>query len=81
MFTKIRSDKRMLDWATRPDDLNNLLRELKTGMDVHLACEIKSLEEIDTDPERNPVFFRSGHFRIRHTPTERARLRQYLLAT
>lgn len=80
MFTKVRSDRGVLDWATRPDDLNNLLREMKGGMDVHLACEVKSLDEIDVDPERNPILFRSGHFRIRHTPGERARLRQYLLA-
>ena len=80
MFVKIRSDKGMLDWATRPDDLNNLLREMKNMMDVHLACEVKSLEEVSEDPERNPILFRSGHFRIRHTPAERARLRKYLLA-
>ncbi|MCX7819422.1 MAG: DUF4159 domain-containing protein [Kiritimatiellae bacterium] len=80
MFTKLRSPHGMLDWATRPDDLNNLLREMKSSMDVHLACEVKSLEEVDPNPERNPILFRSGHFRIRHTPAERARLRQYLLA-
>lgn len=80
MFTKLRSEHGMLDWATRPDDLNNLLRDMKASMDIHLASEVKSLDEIDPDPERNPIMFRSGHFRIRHTPAQRARLRQYLLA-
>ncbi len=80
MFTKLRSEHGMLDWATRPDDLNNLLRDMKASMDIHLASEVKSLDEIDPDPERNPILFRSGHFRIRHTPAQRARLRQYLLA-
>ena len=79
MFTKIKSDKGLLDWASRPDDVNNLLKGMKSMMDVHLSCEAKSLAEIDTNAERNPILYRTGHFRITHSPEERARLRQYLL--
>src|SRR5712671_6836534 len=29
MFTKIKSDRGLLDWASRPNDLNNLLKSMK----------------------------------------------------
>ena len=79
MFTKLKSQYAMVDWAARPNDLNNLLKNMKTMIDVDFSSEIKSLSEIDTNPEKNPILYRTGHFHFKLTPDERARLRQYLL--
>jgi hypothetical protein len=79
MFTKIRSQFAMVDWAARPNDLNNLLKNMKGMIDVDFASEVKSLDEIDTNPERNPILYRSGHFHFTLTTAQRARLREYLL--
>lgn len=79
MFTKIKSEHGPLDWASRPNDLNNLLKSMKGMMDVDFSMEAKSLAELDTNPEKNPILYRTGHFRITHTPEERRRLRDYLI--
>jgi hypothetical protein len=79
MFTKIRSDLGPLDWAARPNDLNNLLRGMKRMIDVNFASEVKHLREVDVDPDRNPILYRSGHFHFFLKPPERERLRTYLL--
>jgi hypothetical protein len=79
MFTKIRSNLPPIDWAARPNDLNNLLKSMKSMINVDFACEIKTLAEVDTNPERNPILYRSGHFHFTWTAAERTRLRQYLL--
>ena len=79
MFTKLTSARGVLDWATRPNDLNNLLKGMKGMVDVNFASEVKSLSEIDTDPEKNPILYRSGHFHFEFTQAERDRLRKYLL--
>ncbi|MCS7048991.1 MAG: hypothetical protein NZ483_06840 [Verrucomicrobiae bacterium] len=62
MFTKIRSDRGVIDWAARPNDLNNLLKALKDMINVHFSMEVKSFSEISEDPERNPILYRTGHF-------------------
>ena len=80
MFTKIRSNLPPIDWAARPNDLNNLLKSLKGMIDVDFTCEIKSLGEVDPNPEKNPILYRTGHFHFTFTPEERQKLRQYLLA-
>lgn len=79
MFTKLKSDQGLVDWASRPNDLNNLLKSMKQLMDVDFACEAKSLAEITTDPEKNPILYRSGHFHFKLSDAERKRLREYLL--
>ncbi len=79
MFTKLKSNRGLVDWAARPDDLNNLLKSMKGMMDVNFACEAKSLAEISTDPEKNPILYRSGHFHFELSPAERKALREYLL--
>jgi len=79
MFVKIRSDRGVLDWAARPNDLNNLLKSLKDMINVHFSMEVKSFAEVDIDPEKNPILYRTGHFHFTLTPAERAKLRQYLL--
>lgn len=79
MFTKIRSDRGVIDWAARPNDLNNLLKALKDMINAHFSMEVKSFREISEDPERNPILYRTGHFHFFLSPAERQRLRQYLL--
>ena len=80
MFVKLKSQYGMLDWASRPNDLNNLLKEMKGKINVNFANECKSLSDVSTDPDKNPIIYRSGHFHFSFTPAERKRLREYLLA-
>lgn len=79
MFTKIKSNRGLVDWAARPDDLNNLLKSMKGMMDVNFACEAKTLAEVSTDPEKNPILYRTGHFHFELSAAERKNLREYLL--
>jgi hypothetical protein len=79
LFTKLTSPYGPLDWATRPNDLNNLLKSMKEMINVHFALDVKSVDEVDVDPDRNPILYRSGHFHFSFTPAQRERLRQYLL--
>lgn len=64
LFTKLTSRYGTVDWATRPRDLHNLLKGMKDMIDVDFRHDIRGLNEIDTDPERNPILYRSGHFRF-----------------
>jgi len=66
-------------WNATPNDVNNLLKSMAEQVDAHYHMEIKTLREIRTDPEFNPVLFRSGHYRFDYTDGERAKLREYLL--
>ncbi|MDD5707890.1 MAG: hypothetical protein PHR35_18385 [Kiritimatiellae bacterium] len=50
MFTKLTSPHGELDWAARPNDLNNLLKALKGMGDVDFACEVRSFAEVDANP-------------------------------
>ncbi len=80
MFVKIKSQYGLIDWASRPNDLGNLLKGMKKNIDVNFALECKSLSEVSTNPEHNPILYRSGHFHFALTPAERQRLREYLLS-
>jgi hypothetical protein len=79
MFTKLSSDRGMVDWNSRPNDLNNLLKSMKQLINVDFSMEVKSIDEISTDPEKNPILYRSGHFHFAFTPEQRQTLRTYLL--
>jgi pimeloyl-ACP methyl ester carboxylesterase len=79
MFTKISSDRGMVDWNARPNDLNNLLKSMKQLINVDFSMEVKSIDEVSTDPQKNPILYRSGHFHFAFTPEERQNLRTYLL--
>lgn len=79
MFTKLTSQYGEIDWAARPNDLNNLLKSLKGMADVDFACEAKSFAEVNADPEQNPILYRTGHFHFSLSPAEQAKLREYLL--
>lgn len=80
MFTKLTSPYGELDWNTRPNDLNNLLKSLKGMADVDFTHEHKAFEEVDANPEQNPILYRSGHFHFFLSDAERQKLREYLLA-
>ena len=79
MFTKLTSEYGEIDWNARPNDLNNLLNSLKAMADVNYDCENKSFAQINTDPEQNPILYRSGHFHWHLNTAEKAKLREYLL--
>ncbi len=64
LFTKLSSPYGTIDWASRPNDLGNLLKNMKEMVDVDFRHDVRSLSEIDLDPEKNPVLYRSGHFRF-----------------
>jgi hypothetical protein len=67
-------------WNATPNDVNNLLKNLKDFADINYNMDVKGLGEISADPERNPVLFRSGHYNFSYTPEERKKLRDYMLA-
>ena len=67
-------------WNATPNDVNNLLKSMKGKIDADYAMNIKSLSEVDTDPEKNPILYRSGHYNFSYSPAERKKLREYLLA-
>ena len=79
LFTKLRTEH-LRDWAATPNDINNLLRRMKETIGVDYAMEVKSLDEVDPDPEKNPILFRSGHYHFEFSPQQRERLRTLLLA-
>ena len=67
-------------WNATPNDVNNLLKSMAEQVDVHYHMEIKSLGEVGTNPEYNPVLYRTGHYSFAYSDRERAKLRAYLLA-
>lgn len=67
-------------WNATPDDVNGLLKSMKQRADVDYSMQIKSLDEVDPDPEKNPVLFRSGHYNFSYTPEQREKLRAFMLA-
>lgn len=67
-------------WNATPNDVNNLLKGMKQQTDANFQMDIRTLVEVSDDPEKNPVLYRSGHYRFSYTPAERAKLRKYLLA-
>ena len=79
MFTKLTSQYGEQDWNARPNDLNNLLKSLKDMSEVDYDFEAKSFGEIDVDPDRNPILYRSGHYHWSLNAEERGKLREYLL--
>jgi hypothetical protein len=78
LFTKIKTEQ-LLDWSATPNDVNNLLKRMKGMMDVSFSMDVKTMAEVDPDPEKNPILYRSGHYHFKYTAEERAKLRKYLL--
>ena len=79
IFTKIKSERGTVDWAARPNDLNNLLKSMKQLINVDFSMEVKSIEEVDTNPDSNPILYRTGHFHFEFTQAQRDKLREYLI--
>lgn len=79
MFVKIQSKYGTVDWASRPNDLGNLLKGMKSKIDVNFHFECKPFAEVNTDPEKNPILYRCGHFHFSLSEPERQKLREYLL--
>ena len=67
-------------WNATPNDINNLLKGMKDQVDADYHMDIRTLAEVDTNPENNPILYRSGHYNFSYTPAEREKLRKYLLA-
>jgi hypothetical protein len=67
-------------WNATPNDVNNLLKEMKGQIDANFQMDIRTLDEVSEDPEKNPVLYRSGHYHFSYTPVQREKLRKYLLA-
>ena len=66
-------------WNATPSDVNNLLKRMKSQTDANFQMEIRTLEQVNENPEQNPVLFRSGHYHFSYSPREREKLRKYLL--
>jgi len=79
MLTKLKTDQ-LLDWAATPNDVNNLLAKMKAMINVDYVTEVKTLAEASTDPEGNPLLFRSGHYHFEFSQGEREKLRKFMLA-
>ena len=67
-------------WNATPNDINNLLKGMKDSASADFRMDIRKLNEISADPEKNPVLYRSGHYRFAFTEAERQLLREYMLA-
>jgi len=66
-------------WNATPNDVNNLLKSMKDMIGVNYNMQIRSLDEVSSDPGKNPILFRSGHYNFEYTPAQRKRLREYML--
>jgi hypothetical protein len=68
-----------IKWNATPNDINNLLKNLKDLADINYNMDARSLDQCSPDPEQNPVLFRTGHYNFSYTPEQRAKLREFLL--
>ena len=67
------------DWATNPDDTNNLLRWMSKELNVNFTSTNIPANQVPNDPREIPVLYRTGHLAFEFTPDMRARLRAYLM--
>jgi hypothetical protein len=67
-------------WNATPNDVNNLLKQMKQQVDANFQMDVRTLGEVSTDPEKNPVLYRSGHYNFSYSAAEREKLREYLLS-
>jgi hypothetical protein len=72
--------QRDVTWNATPNDVNNLMKSMKNMIGVSYKTQVASLEEVDVDPARNPILYRSGHYNFTYTDAQRKRLREYALA-
>ena len=79
MYVKIKENDSLIKWAAVPNDINNLMKTMKELMDVNFSCEVKSLGEVDTDPDKNPILYKTGNYHFSLSDVERQRMREYLV--
>ena len=66
-------------WNATPNDVNHLLKNLKDIADINYNMDVRRLNQVSVDPEKNPVLFRSGHYNFDYTVDQRRKLREFLL--
>jgi hypothetical protein len=66
-------------WNATPNDVNNLLKSMKSMIGVSYKTQVSSLEELDSDPAKNPILYRSGHYNFSYSDAQRKKLRAYAL--
>lgn len=66
-------------WNSTPNDINNLMKSVKGLIDADYSMEVKTLGEINPDPEQNPVLYYTGHYNYEFTPQQREMLRKFML--
>ncbi|MFC1497882.1 DUF4159 domain-containing protein [Verrucomicrobiota bacterium] len=67
-------------WNATPNDINNLLKSLKKLEGINGTTEIKTIAEVDANPEKNPIIYYSGHYNYEFAEGDRKMLREYMLA-
>ena len=75
VFTLSAQDEYDRDWNATPNDVNNLLKSMKDMIDVNYSVQVATLSEVDADPARNPILYRSGHYNFSYSEGQRQRLR------
>ena len=68
-----------LDWATDPNDINNLLVWMQARLKINFSYEEKPLSQVKLDAARLPMLYRTGHNAFTFSPKERTALRDYIL--
>jgi hypothetical protein len=68
-----------LDWATDPNDINNLLLWMQTRLKINFSFEEKPLGQVKLDAARLPMLYRTGHNEFTFSPQDRQALRDYIL--
>ncbi len=66
-------------WNATPNDVNNLLKGMSEQAGANFQMDVRTWQEVSTDPEQNPVLFRSGHYRFDLAVVDREKLREYML--
>ena len=66
-------------WNATPNDINNLMKSAQNLINANYSMEIKTLDEVNADPEQNPVLYYSGHYNYSFTPDQRKKLRKFML--
>lgn len=74
LFVQLRHD------GATTDGLTALLAEVKARLGLDYRMETRSLDELDPNPEKNPVLYTTGHYHFTFKPAQRAKLRKFMLA-
>ena len=66
-------------WNSTPNDINNLLKTMKGRIEANYTMDIKTVNELNTDPDQNPIIYYSSHYNYEFSPEQREKLRKYML--